>query len=213
MNRTTRSIFVIACVSAAGLILGTDNTVRSQEKSRPKGKPCGGSGRTSSVWALLNTPGEMSTPGPNHQQLGQLVGTWNTVTTLSIGDGPFEVTKGTSQLSMEIDGRFLREESTFVRNSKSVQFIREWGYNADANTYECIFRSSLHTGMVFFRGTGPQGDKLIKLSGGYAAGKSGHPIGITLQRFSDDHFEIKVHDFDDHTTDHNFILTTFDRRR
>ena len=213
MNRTTRSILIIACVSAAGLTLGTDNTAISQEKSRPKGKPCGGVIRASSVRVFMNTPGEISTPGPNHKQLGLLVGSWNTVTTLSIGDGPFEVLKGTAQLSMEIDGRFLREETTFVRNGTPVRIIREWGYNADANTYECIFRSSLHTGMVFFRGTGPQDDKMIKLSGGYASGKSGHPIGITLQRFGDDHFEIKIHDFDDHTSDHNFILTTFDRKR
>jgi len=78
-------------------------------------------------------------PGAEHERLADFVGTWRATVTMWMGPGEPMVSTGTMVNTMDLDGRYLREEYTGDPNDgpfPSFAGRGYWGFNNVTQVYE-----------------------------------------------------------------------------
>ncbi len=82
---------------------------------------------------------QMSPPGAEHERLGAFAGTWRAAVTMWMGPGEPMVSTGTMVNTMDLDGRYLREEYKGDPNDGPFPEFEGrgyWGYNDVTGQYE-----------------------------------------------------------------------------
>lgn len=110
-------------------------------------------------------------PGPMHDWLKSLEGTWQTEIKASWPGAPEEVQLGVCKRRMELGGRFLmteydgRWEGKFFRGSGSL------GYNNITKRFEQTWMDTMSTGTMMTTGTADPAGKVLTLTGEFTMGE------------------------------------------
>lgn len=115
-------------------------------------------------------------PGPHHQKLENLVGSWETTTKMWWGgpNSPAVETTGTSEVKWVLGGRFLMEEhhGQMMMPDASGQMkpipydgIGLTGYNNTQNMYQSVWVSNADTGVLTMKGGMDPSGKLLRMYG------------------------------------------------
>lgn len=91
-------------------------------------------------------------PGPEHEVLKSLAGSWKTVTKAWFGPGEPQVTEGTAEATSILGGRFLREEYTGIFMGDPFQGMGVTGYDLMKKEYVGTWVDSMGTGIAESKG-------------------------------------------------------------
>jgi len=106
--------------------------------------------------------------GKEHELLGRLAGTWDTVTRYRAkpGDEPVEA-KGTSARKWILDGRFLMEELDAGNLALPFRGVGLFGYDAFEKKYNSAWVDSMNTSITANLGTYDKATDAVSFSGHY----------------------------------------------
>ena len=109
---------------------------------------------------------ERMQPGPEHQKLAKLAGTWDVAGKfwMSPEASPVE-TKGTATFETIFDGRFLEEEYQGEWMGQPFTGKATIGYDRAAKPYVSTWIDSMSTGLMAMRGTPSADGKTITYTG------------------------------------------------
>jgi hypothetical protein len=109
---------------------------------------------------------ELMKPGPEHQQLDKLVGTWNVdCQSWMAPDTPVMESTAKVVIKPLFDGRFLQEEFTSSHMGQPFTGISTVGYDRVAKQYVSSWIDNMGTGIVYTTGTSDDGGKTITYTG------------------------------------------------
>lgn len=142
---------------------------------------------------ILAQQQEPAKPGPEHEILKEMEGTWDCVMTMIGTPADAPPSKGTSVYKMECGGLWLT--STFQGNFGELKFEGRGidGYDQTKKKYTGIWVDSMATTPMFFEGDYDAKTKTLKMSSDYP-GPDGKPAKYkTLSTFKDkDHHTFKM---------------------
>jgi hypothetical protein len=107
---------------------------------------------------------EFATPGPEHESLKNLVGTWDAEIKQYFGPEP-TITKATSTYEMIADGRYLQEHATGNFQGMEFHGYGTTGYDNLQKKYVGTWIDNMGTGIMTMTGTSSDGGKTINWEG------------------------------------------------
>jgi len=127
--------------------------------------------------AMMKAYVEMAKPGPAHQKLAGLAGTW-TFTMTSYEDPKNPMTsKGTATSAMIMDGRYLKDEATGDMMGMPFAGTGMTGFNNVTKMYEATWADNMGTGIMM--GTGLETDpNTITMNWAYTDPMTGKPTKV-----------------------------------
>ena len=131
-------------------------------------------------------------PGPVHQRLNELAGTWDVVVQYMLGDKQHEG-KATCEAKWILDGRFLQQEYNSQFQGKPFHVVQLLGYdNPRKKTIE-IMMDNLSTGVLHNEGSISEDGKVITNTGESLDPVTGKPYKLrTVTTIVDhDHFTLE----------------------
>jgi len=131
-------------------------------------------------------------PGPIHQRLNDLAGTWDVVVRYKLGDKEHEG-KATCEAKWILDGRFLQQDYNSRLQGKPFHVLQLLGYdNRRKKTIE-IMMDNLSTGVLHDEGSISEDGKVITNSGESLDPVTGKPYTLrTVTTMVDgDHFTLE----------------------
>lgn len=132
-------------------------------------------------------------PGQQHQVLAKLVGDWTTTSKLTMAGMPPDESEGSATLSMELEGRFLREE--YVGSMMGMPFtsVKLLGFNNGSQKYEGVWMYTLGTNMMTLSGSSADGGQTITCEASWdnEIGVS-ESVTITYHLVDDNHFKMTM---------------------
>jgi hypothetical protein len=132
-------------------------------------------------------------PGPPHEALRQLSGTWTAKAEPKVGDAPVEESEATAKISMMLDGRFMREEYKGVMMGMPFTSYKLLGYNNGSNKYEGVWTYTLGTNMMTLSGTSEDGGSTITCDSTFDNEMGvGETVTITYKIVDPDHFTVTM---------------------
>lgn len=138
---------------------------------------------------------ELMRPGPEHERLGKLAGTWSVDCTmwLAPGEDPVEST-GRAVFSPVFDGRFVQCEFTGSFMGRPFHGRSTLGYDRVARQYFTTWHDNMATGFIYLTGTSDDGGRTITYTGESVCPRSG-PISVRhIERHgSDDRFTLEMY--------------------
>lgn len=134
---------------------------------------------------------ETMRPGPEHQQIGKIVGEWNVTCTMwsQPGQPPMKST-GNNSFTAKHDGRFLKGQFTGSFDGQPFTGHITKGFDRAAKRYFTTWCDSMGTGFIYLTGTSNDGGKTITYSGDMVCPISG---ALTVR-------QIEIHQSDDRFT-------------
>lgn len=97
---------------------------------------------------------EYSTPGEYHTKLAAMAGNWKyTSVWKETADGKSEVSNGTTNMKMIMDGRFLQQDVKGKSMGQNFKGLGTIGYNNVKKQYESTWIDNMATGMAHGTGT------------------------------------------------------------
>lgn len=121
---------------------------------------------------------EAMKPGPEHQRLAALAGTWNMRTTLQPGAGaPALKGTGTAVNRMILGGRFLSSEAKGTLGQSPIESLTVFGFDRRAKRFTVVAYDTEGTYYVTGAGTLDASGKLVM------AGEDRDPMTDVLQRY------------------------------
>jgi hypothetical protein len=138
-------------------------------------------------------PGQMpdmtlAQPGPEHQALAKLAGTWDVAAKMWMepGKDPME-SKGTAKMEVILDGRYLRQDYRGDFMGQPFTGIGIEGFDRVKNAYTSTWLDSMSTGIMHMDGTSSDGGKTITYEGDYSCPMEKRQIqGRTVTKIIDD---------------------------
>ncbi len=108
-------------------------------------------------------------PGPNHQALMQAAGKWtHTIKSwMKPGDKPME-SKGTSENTMVLGGRFLEQKAHGDMNGMPFEGLGYTGYDNVGGQYQSVWMDNMTTGMMTGSGSADPTTQVIKETGQFS---------------------------------------------
>jgi len=104
-------------------------------------------GLSPTEWASL------SQPGPSHNLLNLFAGSWDvTIKFWSSPDGEPQESRGSSQLSWILGGRFLKEDFDGEALGERYQGLGIFGYDSGARLFTTVWLDSLNTALALQKG-------------------------------------------------------------
>jgi len=143
--------------------------------------------------AMMELYKQLSTPGEPHKQLARLAGRWTTHTKewMEPGKAPTE-SEGSADMTMLLDGRFLRQEFNSRMMGHPYSGIGITGYDNLRKRYVSTWIDNMGTGIFTMEGSaGPDG-KTITLTGAHAEPGGGHMTHRAVWTLVDDHTQTFV---------------------
>lgn len=118
---------------------------------------------------------ELMKPGPEHQQLAKLAGTWNLTCKFWMApDAPPMETQGTMTIKAVFDGRFVAGEFTSTMHGQPFNGRSLNGYDRSAKEYVSIWYDSMGTGATRLSGQSSDGGRTITYAGEMTCPIQGH---------------------------------------
>jgi hypothetical protein len=134
-----------------------------------------------------------SNPGPEHERLAKLAGTWETSTKFEGPGMEAEESKGESKLSVVLGGRFLREEDTGTMMGQPYTSLKFWGFNNGSKKYESVWMYTGGTAMMTMTGESKDEGKTVVYDASYVneVGQK-QEMKITFKQVDVDHFAVTL---------------------
>jgi hypothetical protein len=109
------------------------------------------------------------TPGPNHLVLKQAEGRWtHTIRSwMKPGDKP-DVSLGTSENTMVLDGRYLQQKAHGEWNGKPFEGLGYTGYDNVRGEFQSVWMDNMVTGMMLGSGSYDAPSKTVQQSGHFS---------------------------------------------
>jgi hypothetical protein len=109
---------------------------------------------------------EMIAPGPEHQAMAKHVGTWNMNMKMwqAPGAPPMETT-GTNKVRMDMDGRYMIEESEANMMGMPYKGYNIVAYDKFRKEYQMLYYDNMGTGMYTAKGQADATGKVITMTG------------------------------------------------
>lgn len=122
---------------------------------------------------------ERMRPGPEHQQLAALAGTWQTTGKFWMApDTPPTESSGTSTMTMIMDGRFLRESHQGAFMGQPFTGEATVGFDRTAQQHVVTWIDSMGTGMITMRSAAGGDGKTITYRGDMACPMDGKTYAV-----------------------------------
>jgi hypothetical protein len=107
---------------------------------------------------------EMGTPGPIHESLAKMTGSWTTKNKSWYDPSmPPRESTGTSEQEMILDGRILQEKHTGDMMGMPFKGLGLLGYNNFTQKFSSIWMDSTSTAILYFEGTASQDGKTVTM--------------------------------------------------
>jgi hypothetical protein len=134
---------------------------------------------------------ELMGPGPEHQQIAKVAGTWNVDCTMWMkeGEDPIEST-GLAIFTPMFDGRFVNCEYKGTFMGQPFHGRSTLGYDRAAKRYFTTWHDSMATGFTYLSGTSSDGGRTIVYTGESVCPQQG-PINLR---------QVETHESDDRFT-------------
>ena len=141
----------------------------------------------------------LAQPGPEHQHLAKLAGTWDVKATMWMEPGkpPMEST-GTATMAVILDGRYLHQDYKGELMGQPFTGIGIEGFDRVKMAYTTTWIDSMSTGVMHMDGTSSDGGKTISYAGDFSC-----PMEKT---------QIKGRSITTMTDDKTFMVTMFATR-
>lgn len=134
---------------------------------------------------------ECMKPGPEHQQIGKVVGEWDVACTMWMQPGqPPSKSTGSNTFTAKHDGRFIKGQFTGSFAEQPLTGHTTNGYDRAAKRYFTTWCDSMGTGFVYLTGTSNDQGKSITYSGEMVCPVSG-PLSVR---------QVETHQTDDRFT-------------
>jgi hypothetical protein len=153
-------------------------------------------------------------PGPAHQRLAELAGSWDVSTRYVIGDKEHEG-KATCEAKMILGGRFLQQDYASRFQGAPFQVLQLWGYdNARKKSIE-IMMDTMGTGALHNEGTVSDDGKVITNLGETRDPATGKPYKLrTVATIVDrDNFVIEWFGTEDGKKEAKTVTLTHKRKK
>jgi len=153
-------------------------------------------------------------PGPIHQRLDDLAGTWDVVVRYKMGDKQHEG-KATCEAKWILDGRFLQQDYNSQFQGKPFHVVQLLGYdNPRKKTIE-IMMDNRSTGVLHNEGSISEDGKVITNSGESLDPMTGRPYKLrTVTTIVDgDHFTLEWFRTDDGGKEDGVVSMSHTRRK
>jgi hypothetical protein len=129
----------------------------------------------------------VGTPGEPHKLLAKLEGSWITSTKAWMEpDKPPEVSSGTCDQKLILDGHYLRQEYAGAMMGIPFSGICLQGYNNHTKKYESIWVDSMNTAIYYFVGTASPDGRIITQKCSYDDPVRGPSVWRSVTKIKDD---------------------------
>ncbi|MEQ8768479.1 MAG: DUF1579 family protein [Planctomycetota bacterium] len=155
-------------------------------------------------------------PGPHHEWLGQLVGSWESETRLFMGNQATPPEKGTTEISWLMEGRFLKMEGHGSLMGMPMDSFYILGYDNFKQSYVTCAVNSIETALRTSEGDiDPRTGALIAYGtiDEYLTGEHDKMVKYVYRLPSPDKLVIEVHDLPIGETGTKVIEMTFNRKK
>jgi Protein of unknown function (DUF1579) len=145
-----------------------------------------------------NPPANVDVPGPAHQRLGDLAGTWDVTIRYKLGDKEHEG-KAKCEAKWILDGRFLQQDYKSNFQGKPFEVMQLLGYDSVAKKTIEIKLDNLSTGIMHNEGAISEDGRVITNFGKSLDPATGKPYKLrTVTTIVDhDHFTLEWFGTDD----------------
>lgn len=110
------------------------------------------------------------TPGPEHKRLNDLVGSWKTsVQSWHAPNSKAEVSQGSANFKMILDGRWLQQEMTGTAMGQKFTGMGLLGYDNVKGKYESIWLDTMSTTLMRAEGSYDESTKTLKDKGSFSS--------------------------------------------
>lgn len=183
MRKLILSLVITCCLAA---------TVHSNLIAQDKGQAAPDMAEMMKKWK------EASSPNEHHKSFAGMVGKWNTENTMWMAPGaPPMVSKGTAEISLILDGRFLKQEAKgeFMGGPYSGSGLT--GYDNMKKCYVMTWVDNTASGISSAEGNYDMSGKVLTLYGKMdepTTGEHDKNVKYVLRKIDDDKFVFEVHD-------------------
>ncbi|HVP14933.1 MAG TPA: DUF1579 domain-containing protein [Terriglobales bacterium] len=177
--RLLTAVLVVACVCAG---VSSAQTVKApkQKKALPaatqQAAPQQPSAATDSMMAQMTRIG---TPGPQHQALQAMEGTWKASAKTYGPTGEASVSEGTSENHMILGGRYLEQRFTSTMMNQPFTGYGLTGYDNAAQKYVFVWVDNSSTSILSGTGTMDDASRTLTLTG-TTPGPDGKPMDVRM---------------------------------
>ncbi len=191
MNTRSMLCSILVCASACAI-----NPALAQEKkpgAETKTPAMPGMDEMMKKWM------EAITPGDNHKRLADMVGSWETTSSVWMqGPGnPPAITKGTAEFKLIMDGRYLLQESKGEMMGMPFTGMGVTGYDNFNKKYVSFWIDNLSTAMFTSEGAYDQSGKVLTLYGKMdepMTGEHDKNVKYVSRTISPDKHVFEIHD-------------------
>ena len=157
---------LLAClIVAAGLIVTTAVPAEQKPGAKPQSKPA--AAPQMSEEEMMAAYAKHAQPGPEHEFLKSMAGTWKAVTKTWMSPGEPKVSEGTSTRTVILGGRFLKDEfkSTFM--DKPFEGFGTTGFDLFKKEYVGTWSDTMGTAIMMSRGKMDAFGKVLTMTAAY----------------------------------------------
>ena len=158
---------------------------------------------------------ELATPGPPHQLLAGMTGSWDVRSSCSMEPGkpPMEST-GTSEQTMILGGRFLQQEFSGDLMGSPFTGIGAVGYDNHTGKYVSTWMDTMGNGIYYFEGTASADGKTITQKSKYDDPVQGPVEWRSVTRIvNDDTLEFEMYSIDQSGNEQKMAKMTYTRKK
>lgn len=139
---------------------------------------------------------KLMSPGPPHDYFKGMVGKWDVVTTAWMTPGAEPaVSKGTSESTLIMGGRFLMSNFTGTMFGQPFEGIQIDGYDNFKKKYVMLWVDNSNTGFYFLEGTRDTTTGVLTETGEWPDPMTGGSVGVrtTSMRMSPDEYVFEMY--------------------
>ena len=209
MNRWSLYARFVAMVGVAHLCLtGVAFTSTDHDRAGSHGQSM-----DAATQAMIATWQAYASPNDNHRVLDPLVGTWSHVVTWWMTpDSQPEMSKGTSETTWMMGGRYLRHTATGTSMGQPFEGMGLTGFDNGRKVYQTIWMDNMGTGMMIGEGTYDPGNRTLTDNGRFTdpmAGQRDYRGVITF--IDDDHYRYEMYGADQNGKAFRMMEITYTR--
>jgi len=186
-NHFRLTLGAVALVAATALATNTIVSARQEPGAQ------GGAGMDMDP-AMMAEMLKLATPGPEHAELMQGAGNWDTSYQMRMTpDAPWTEAKGTLTARPLLDGRYLLEEQEFTAMGMPMKGVNIVGFDNSTGEYTSMWADTWSTWWIHSRGK-QRADGVIEFKGSMKDVAGERPFRMEIKHVSDDQIDMRMFD-------------------
>ncbi len=166
MRSRSRKLHRLACLAlAAGLLLSP--AALAEEKAPAKGQAKPAAAAPASEQDMMAEYMKYAAPGPEHDLLKSLAGTWKTVTKAWMGPGDPQVSEGKCVTTVILGGRYITDDLQGTFMNQPYEGFGVTGFDRLKKEYVSTWSDTMGTAIMMSRGTLDASGKVMTMTGIY----------------------------------------------